>query len=95
MKKAAILILALLIAFVLVGCNVAPNVPGVTPYTNTRVSPYPNTNTRVSPYVTAPGNLPGYGTGNTYGYDYNTVNRGAVNNNLRNGTYNRMAPGAR
>jgi PBP1b-binding outer membrane lipoprotein LpoB len=45
MKKAAILILALLIAFVLVGCNVAPNVPGVTPYpNNTRVSPYPNTN---------------------------------------------------
>ncbi len=83
MKKAVVLILALFIALALVGCNVAPNVPGVTPYTTARVSPYPttrvpNTNPRVSPYTTAPGNVPGYDTDNTYrygynGYDYNTT----------------------
>lgn len=32
MKKAVVLLIALLIAFAVVGCNVAPNVPRVTPY---------------------------------------------------------------
>jgi hypothetical protein len=85
MKKAAILILALLVAFALVGCNVAPNIPSVTPYTTARVTPYttarvsPYTTygvtsspiTRVSPYATAPGNIPGYDTSKTYGSGYN------------------------
>jgi len=32
MKKAFVLLIALLIAFALVGCNIAPNVPIVSPY---------------------------------------------------------------
>ncbi len=72
MKKAAILILALLLAFIFVGCNVAPNIPSVTPYPTTTVTPY--TTARVSPYTTTPG----YDTTDKYrygynGYDYNTT----------------------
>lgn len=33
MKRVFVLFIALLITFALVGCNVAPNVPRVTPYT--------------------------------------------------------------
>lgn len=32
MKRVFVLLIALLIAFALIGCNVAPNAPGVTPY---------------------------------------------------------------
>lgn len=32
MKRIIAIVLVLTLAFILVGCNVAPNVPGVTPY---------------------------------------------------------------
>ena len=92
MKKAAILILALFIAFALVGCNVAPNIPSVTPYPTTRVSSNPAT--RVSPNATAPG----YDTKSTnrYGDNGYTTSTNPVNNNpnLGNATDKSLEPGA-
>lgn len=46
MKKIIVLLMALCIAFALVGCNIAPNVPRVTPYvTNGNGNFYNNPNT--------------------------------------------------
>ncbi len=78
-KAAAVLILTLLIAFALVGCNVASNIPETTSYTTTTVTPYTTT---VTPYAT---------TDNIYGNEYNganTTNSNPVttNPNARNTT---------
>ena len=98
MKKAAILLLVLLIAFTLVGCNVAPNVPGVTTTPKITASPYPTTT--MSPYVTTPGSVPGYDTNDTYrygynGYDYYTASPNALNDNptLDSATDKALLPG--
>lgn len=59
MKKIFVLLLALCIAFALVGCNVAPTVPRVTPYVTTNTgntaNPYgykKNTTPYPTPYTT-------------------------------------------
>ena len=87
MKKAAILLLALLIAFALVGCNVAPNVPGVTTTPKTTVSP--KTTVTPTPYTTNDTYRYGYN-----GYDYYTASPNALseNPNLNSATDKSVVP---
>lgn len=50
MKKIIVLFVALLMVFTLVGCNIAPNVPRVTPYvTDGTGNFYNNTNGNINP----------------------------------------------
>lgn len=57
MKKVIALLIALVIAFALVGCNVSPNVPRVTPYRTNDV--IPNNPNGTNGYVTYDANRNG------------------------------------
>jgi hypothetical protein len=58
MKRVFVLFIALLIAFALVGCNVAPNVPRITPYVTN--GNYYNNGGRTGTYA-IPGGARDYG----------------------------------
>ncbi len=84
MKRVFVLLIALLIAFALVGCNVAPNAPGVTPYAPNGVN-YNNGYGGTGNY---------YNDGNNGTRDFNN-NRGmtGVNDNNRGAAGKRTIPG--
>lgn len=77
MKKALYLFMAIVMICVLAGCNVAPNVPGVTPYASPGTYSSP-----AAPY----GNNLNRGT-------YNRLPRGTFGNNLTRGATNGVTNG--
>lgn len=75
MKKVIVLLMAVLLVSALVGCNVAPNVPRVTPYDGN--APYTN----ADPYDDAVPNYTGPG-----GVDNNRNGTNGTNRSVTKGT---------
>jgi hypothetical protein len=79
MKRLLLFVVVMIMIFALAGCNVAPNVPGVTPYTT------PGT------YNTVPGTNGNYLGRGAYGTYRNYTGRGAYYGNNVGGTYGNNA----
>lgn len=91
MKKALVLIIALLFALVFVGCNAAPNIPGVKPYVTNGVTNPTNPANTTNGFTGYRDGAPVTSYGNGYnGYDYNTpgtTNNQNLNKNLNTKNY--------
>jgi hypothetical protein len=85
MKKVFVLLFALLMALALVGCNVAPNTPGVTPYAPNGVN-----------YFNGYGGTGNYNNNrNATGTNIISRNMTGANNTNRGATGSRTVPGGK